>query len=88
MRMNSMNKKQHSDLMMFTDFMSRGKISNALRVRSDEHKRGVLAPTDLIDNRAVLEILRDKHPQGQNLEPNCVQSEHLRTLPLPLPHCF
>ena len=66
---------------MFNDFMSRGKISNAIRVLSDEHKGGVLAPTDLIDGRPVLEILRDKHPEGQPLEPNCIQSQHPRTLP-------
>ena len=81
MRMNSRNKQQHSDLKMFNDFMSRGKISNAIRVLSDEHKGGVLAPTDLIDGRPVLEILRDKHPEGQPLEPSCIQSEHPRTLP-------
>ena len=81
MRMNSRNKQQHSDLKMFNDFMSRGKISNAIRVLSDEHKGGVLAPTDLIDGRPVLEILGDKHPEGQPLEPNCIQSEHPRTLP-------
>ena len=80
-QMNSRNKKQHSDLKMFTNFMSRGKISNAIGVLSDEHKRGVLAPTDLIDGRPVPEILRDKHPEGQPLEPNCIQSEHPRTLP-------
>ena len=81
MRKNSRNKKQHSDLKMFNDFMSRGKISNAIRVLSDEHKGAVLAPTDLIDGRPVLEILRNKHPEGQPLEPNCIQSEHPRTLP-------
>ena len=47
MRMNSRNKKQHSDLKMFNDFMSRGKTSNAIRVLSDKHKGEVLAPTDL-----------------------------------------
>ena len=41
MRMNSRNKQQHSDLKMFNDFMSRGNISNAIRVFSDEHKGGV-----------------------------------------------
>ena len=49
MRMNSRNKKQHSDLKMFNDFMSRGKISNVIHVPLDEHKGSVLAPTDLID---------------------------------------
>ena len=81
MTMNSSNKKQHSDLKMFNDFMSRGKISNAIRVLSNEHKGGVLAPTDLIDGRPVLEILQDKHPERQPLEPNCIQSEHPCTLP-------
>ena len=38
MRMNSRIKKQHSDLKIFNDFMSRGKISNAIRVLADEHK--------------------------------------------------
>ena len=66
---------------MFNDFMSRGKISNAIRILSDEHKGGVLAPNDLIDGRPVLETLRDKHTEGQPLEPNCIQSEHPRTLP-------
>ena len=33
------------------------------------------------DGRPVLEILRDNHPEGQPLEPNCIQSEHPRTLP-------
>ena len=80
MRMNSRNKKQHSGLKMFNDFMSRGKISNAIHVLSDEHKGGVLATTNLIDGRPVLEILRDKNPEGQPLEPNCIQSEHPRTL--------
>ena len=50
---------------MFNDFMFRGKISNAIRVLRDEHKCSVLAPTNLIDGRPVLEILRDKHPGGQ-----------------------
>ena len=81
MRMNSRNKQQHSVLKMFNNFMSSGMISNAIRVLSDERKGGVLAPTDLIDGRPVLEILRDKHPEGQPLEPNCIQSEHPRTLP-------
>ena len=81
MRMNSMNKKQHSDLKMFNDFMSRGKISNAIHVLLDENKGGLLAPADLIDGRPVLEILRDKHPEGQPLEPNCIQRQHPRTLP-------
>ena len=81
MRMNSKNKKQHSDLKMLNNFMSRGKISNAIRVLSDEHKGGVLALTNLIDGRPVIEILRDKLPEGQLLERNCIQSEHPRTLP-------
>ena len=85
MRMKSRNKQQHSDLKMFNDFMSRGKISNAIRVLSDEHKGGVLAPTNLIDGRPVLEILRDKHPEGQPLEPNCIQRNiHARFLTTPL----
>ena len=62
MRMNSRNRKQHSDLKMFNDFLSRGEISNAICVLSEEHKGGVLAPTDLIDGRPV-EMLRDKHPE-------------------------
>ena len=33
------------------------------------------------DGRPVLGILRDKHPEGQPLEPNCIQSQHPRTLP-------
>ena len=53
----------------------------AIRVLLDEHKGGVLAPTDLIDGRPVLEILRDKHPEGQPLEPNSIQRQHPRTLP-------
>ena len=80
MRMNSRNKKQHSDLKMFNKFMSRGKVCNAIRVLSDEHKDGVLTPTNLIDGRPVLEILRDKHPEEQPLEPNCIQSQHPRSL--------
>ena len=79
MRMSSRNKKQHSDLKMFNDFLSRGKISNGIRVPSDEHKGDVLAPTNLIDGRPVLEILRGKHPEGQPLVPNYIQSEHQRT---------
>ena len=66
---------------MFKDFMSRGKVSIAIGVLSDQHKDSVLAPTDLIDGKTVLENLRDKHPEGQPLEHNCIQSEHLRTLP-------
>ena len=81
MRMNSRNKKQHAHIKMFKYFMSRGKISNVIRVFLDEHKGGVLAPTDLIDGRPVLAILRDKHPEGQPLEPNCIQSKHPRMLP-------
>ena len=72
MRMNSRNKKQHSDLKMFNNFISCGNISNANRVLSDEQKVDLLA-----DGRPVPEILRDKHPEGQTLEPNCVQKEHL-----------
>ena len=44
-------------------------------------KGGVLAPTDLIDGRPVLEILRNKHPEGQTMEPNCIRSKHPRKLP-------
>ena len=81
MRMKSRNKKQHFDLKMFSDFMPRGKISTAVRVLSDEHKGGVLAPSNLIIGRPVLEIFRDKHPEGQPVEPNCIQNQHPRTLP-------
>ena len=56
MRMNSKNKMQHSYLKIFNIFMSRGKFKNAIRVLSDEHKGGVLAPTNRIDGRPVLEI--------------------------------
>ena len=63
MRMNSRNKKRHSDLKVFNDFKSHGKISNAIRVLSDGHKGGMLAPTNLIDSRSVLEILHDNHPE-------------------------
>ena len=80
MRMKSRNKKQHSDFKMFNNFISRGKIRKASPVFSDEHKGGLLAPTDLIDDRPVFEILRDKHPDGQPLEPNCIQSEHQHRL--------
>ena len=66
---------------MFNNFMSRGKISNAIRVLLDEHKGGVLTPSNLIDGRPVLETLRNKHPEGQPLEPNCIQSQHPRTFP-------
>ena len=66
---------------MFNNFMSRGKISNAIGVQSDEHKGGVLARTNLIDGRPVLKILRDKHPGGQPSESNCFQSQHSRTFP-------
>ena len=79
-RINSRIKKQHSDLKMFNDFMSRGKISIAICVLLDEHKVSVLAPTYLKDGRPVLEILRDKLPEGQPFETNCIQSEHPRTL--------
>ena len=61
--------------------MSRGNISNAIRVLSLEHKGGALAPDNLIDGRPLLENLRDKYPEGQPLEPNCIQSKHPRTLP-------
>ena len=61
--------------------MSCGKIRNAVRFLSDEHKGGVLVPTDLIDGRLVLKKLGDKHPEGQPLEHNCIQSEHPLTLP-------
>ena len=79
-RMNSRNKKQLSDLKMFNNFNSRGMISKVFRVLLDEHKDGVLAPTDLIDGGPVLEISRDKNPEGQPLAPNCIKSEHSRTL--------
>ena len=55
---------------MINDFMSRVKISIAIRVLSDEHKGGVLAPTNLTDGRPFLDILRVKHPEGQPLKPN------------------
>ena len=38
---------------------------------------------DFIDGRPVLEILRSKQPEGQPLEPNCIQRDHPRTLPYP-----
>ena len=81
MRMNSRNKKEHSDLQMFNDFNSCGKISKAISVLSGELKGGVLEPTDLIDGRPVLEGIHDKNPEGQPLEPSCIQSQHPRTLP-------
>ena len=40
----------------------------------------MLASTHLIDSRPVLKILRNKHPEGQPLEPNCIQREHPRSL--------
>ena len=62
---------------MLNDFMSRGKISNAIRFLSDEHKGGVLTPTDLIDGRPVLETLRDKHPE-EDLKKDCQFKTFLR----------
>ena len=41
----------------------------------------MLASTYLIDGRAVLTILRDKNPEGQPLEPNCIQGQHAQTFP-------
>ena len=53
MRTNSRYKKQHSDLKIFNDFKSRVKISNTIRVLTGEQKKGVIAPTDLIDGRLI-----------------------------------
>ena len=70
---------------MFNDFMSRGKICNAIRVLSDEHKGGVLAPTDLIVGRPVLEILPDKHPEGLPWSPTAFRANiHARFPTTPL----
>ena len=70
---------------MLNDFMSRGKISNAIRVLSDKHKGGLLAPTDLIDGRPVLEILRDKHPERQPWSPTAFKANiHTRFPTTPL----
>ena len=70
---------------MFNDFMSRGKISNAIRVLSDEHKGGVLAPTDLLDGRPVLEIFREKHPEGNPWSPTAFRANiHARFPTTPL----
>ena len=80
--MNSKNNKQHSDIKMFNDYISRRNISNAIHVRSNEHKSGVLAPTDLIDGRPVLEISRDKHPEAQTFEPRANIRAHFRTTTL------
>ena len=88
MRMNSRNKQQRSDLKMFNDFVSRGKISNAIRVLSDEHKGGVLAPTDLIDGRPVLEILflgaqlhSERTSTHASLPPRCLRQNQCQACP-------
>ena len=72
---------------MFKNFISRGKISNAIHVFSDEHKGGVLAPTDFIEDRPVLETSCDKHPEGQPSLPKGIQSKHPRTFPYHLAVC-
>ena len=51
---------------MFRDFdthMSAGKISNALRSVNECEKGGVLSLSEKIDNKSVLDILKEKHPQ-------------------------
>ena len=44
------------------NLMSAGKISNALICINDCEKGGVLSLTEKIDNKSVLDILKEKHP--------------------------
>ena len=56
---------------MFRDFdahMSAGKISNALRSVNESEKGGVLSLSEKIDNKSVLDILKEKHPPAKGCD--------------------
>ena len=53
--------RRKDELREFDAHMSAGKISNALRCINDCEKGGVLSLTEKIDNKYVLDILKEKH---------------------------
>ena len=62
--------------------MSAGKIVTALQSHTEEAKSSVLSTTDKVDNQAVPDVLREKHPEPRkaNLK-YLVSKEHSKSLP-------
>ena len=66
----------------FANLMFKGKCKAALDLLSNEEKGGILNlkdPTDPNDptSQTVKESLLNKHPQGQEAQPNCIlEDEH------------
>ena len=55
---------------LFTQFMTRGKVKDAIRLLSETQRGGVLKLTDLVNSgseeeKSVLDILHEKHPKNQ-----------------------
>ena len=60
--------RKKDELSEFDAHMSAGKISNALRCINDCEKGGVLSLTEKIDNKSVLDILKEKHPPASRCD--------------------
>ena len=60
--------RKKDELREFDAHMSAGKISNALRCINDCEKGGVLSLTEKIDNKSVLDILKEKHPPASRCD--------------------
>ena len=62
------------DAIVFTRFMSEGKVRAALQMLSSQSNNGSLALDTLIDSVSVKEILQKKHPPAQPLDPTALIS--------------
>ena len=71
---NTIKKNKVNELKFFNQLMSKGKISNAIRLLTGESKGGVLNVTDSVNGKPVLEVLREKHPQPKPLDADSVVS--------------
>ena len=72
--------KEESDLKSFNKFMCQGKISSVLICLSNHQKGGILSLKEKTGEKAVLELLKEKHPSPGTLEEDFI-TEEVDTLP-------
>ncbi len=70
-------RKPRSTPKIFTEFMTKGKIKDAIRTLSETQKGGTLELTDTINtgpenSKSVFEILLEKHPENQPPSPETI----------------
>ena len=82
LRMSNVAERQSQTVKSFTEFLKVEKTGNVIRTLDSGAKGKVLSLKDKIGGKIVAEILAEKHPEGQPINPSCLVS-HEKANPLP-----